>query len=174
MPFDPVAFFADPNKQLVAGAAWQVTGQELSVIAFIDVGGVISSDVQLRGTAERYYADARVLLQIERTEGQGDLRPLSRIEWRPLRGHTNKRHGTNKRLHLKQIRGSHVHGFKMNWNASVAAPWGPNLPIADDPPQDLDSYAALLALAGVEFNITNMADLPMPPWEPLLQLSDGR
>lgn len=171
MPFDPVAFFNDPNKQLVGGAAWEAVGQELRLIAFIDVGGVTSSDVVLRGVAELYHADGRVLLQIERTEGAGNMRPLSRIEWRPVRGHTNKRLGPNKRLHYKQINGSHVHGFAMNWNAALAEPWSPNLPIADAPPQDLDSYAALLAFAGVEFRIENMADLPAPPWEPLLGLS---
>jgi hypothetical protein len=171
MPFDPVAFFADSNKQLVEGATWEVFGQELRLMAFVDVGGLVSRDVVVRGMAELYYPDARVILQVERTEGPGNLRPLSRIEWRPVRGHTNKKLGSNRRLHYKQITGTHCHGFTMNWNASLGEPWAPNVPIADAPPQDLDSYAALLAFASVEFRIQNMADLPAPPWEPLLGLS---
>ena len=171
MLFDPVAFFANPNKRLVEGAIWEVVGQELKLNAFIDVEGVTSPDAVLRGIAELYYPDARVLLQVERIEGPGNLRPLSRIEWRPVRGHTNKKLGPNKKLHFKQIKSTHCHGFSMNWNASLGEAWGPNLPIADAPPQDLDSYAALLAFASVEFRIEGMADLPAPPWEPLLGLS---
>jgi hypothetical protein len=168
MPFDPVAFFASPNNRLVGGATWQVSGQELTLTAFIDVNGVTSPDVVLRGTAELHYPDARVLLQVERSEGAGNLRPLSRIEWNPVRGHTNKKLGGNKRLHYKQITGSHYHGFAMNWNSAADAPWGPNLPIADAPPQHLGTYAALLAFASVEFRIQDLAVLPAPPWEPLL------
>jgi hypothetical protein len=171
MPFDPEAFFEDADKQLVSGPTWQAAGQELELIAYIDVGGITSPDVRLRAMAELHYPDARVLLQIERTEGAGNLRPLARIEWRPARGHTNRRLGPNKRLHYKRIPGSHVHGFKMNWNATAGEPWGPNLPIADEPQQDLNSYMALLATASVEFRIQNMADVPAPPWEPLLGLS---
>ena len=166
MTFDPVAFFAEPNKRLV-GADWSVSGMDLLAIGFIDVDGILSRDVQLRATAELNYPDARVMLQIERTSGPGGERQLSRIDWRPKEGHRNGAQAP-KRLRFSFIAGTHVHSFRLNWNAELGRMRGHNLPIAEAPATDPHNFVALVALAASEFKIRNMADLSPPPWEPLL------
>ena len=168
MTFDPVAFFNDGQKQLVGGD-WAVTGTTLELTSYIESGGVILPDVQLLATADLYIPDARVMLQIQRTVGPGPLRPLSRIEWRPKAGHTNRKIGPH-RLHYKEMPGSHIHRFWDNWVPLEERMLNENLPVADALSAEPESYSHLVAFAAHEFRIANMVDLPPPPWEPLLRI----
>jgi hypothetical protein len=169
MTFDPVAFFDNPDKRLVGGE-WTVKGSNLELVSYIEATGLVSPDVQLLGLAELNIADARVLFQVQLLHGPGPLRPLSRIEWRPLKGHTNRKIGADKRLHYKVITGSHVHSFRKNWVASEGRMVDENLPVADELPTEPKTFAELIAFAADEFRIPNMVELPTPPWEPLLRM----
>jgi hypothetical protein len=162
----PYGILRRPKKRLV-GAEWVVSGTELLAVGYIEIDGVLSPDAQLRATAELNYPDARVMLQIERMSGLGGQRQLSRIDWRPKEGHRNGAQAP-KRLRFGFIAGTHVHSFRLNWNADPGRMRGHNLPIAEAPATDPHNFAALVALAASEFKIRNMADLKPPPWEPLL------
>lgn len=168
MLFDPVAFFIDDQKHLVGGD-WAVVGTTLELSSYIELAGVTTPEVQLLATADLYVADARVMLQVQKTAGPGPLRPLYRIEWRPKAGHTNRKVGP-RRLHYREMPGSHAHRFLDNWVAAEGRMLTENLPVADHLPSEPQTFAELVAIAALEFRIPNMVDLPPPPWEPLLRI----
>jgi len=157
------------TKTLATTPSWEERdSQNLVLLTPLEVDGVVVEGLRLRGAAIRSMQDENVCFQLEyfttRTKAGG---PLARVEWRPLRGHNNKGNGP-KALRHKLITGSHLHCFEENWKQSPAHVMRGELRVALEINPDPSNFRELLALIGREFRISNVQQVPLPPWQPQL------
>jgi hypothetical protein len=173
MPVDLPALF-QAKKFLSINPDWvERDSTFLSLTCPLDLeDGTVIEGFFLRATAMKHRPDRTVAFQLvykpQRRNVEGG--PFARIEWRPLKPHTNKNFGP-PHLRLLTIRGSHYHRFDYNWAHSPAQVRRGNLytaePIDPDPP----NYGDLLAFVEKEFRIQGVSAIAVPPWEAKLELS---
>ena len=164
MPVD-LKNLAEAKKVIPTSRSWVEVGRNyLEWVSPLDIDGVTVAGLQVRLAAFELVPDENVRAQIEHHPPKGKCEPMARVEWRPLAEHNNKGRGPIEHR-FKPFRQTHVHRFDMNWDQQRQRLFSPNLPIAL-PIQDVDSYDKFLDICGVEFRITNMSIVPIPPWRP--------
>jgi len=135
----------------------------LEFIAPLEIDGATIAGLRLRATVIRDMPDRAITCQLEYHRPRQHGAALSRIEWRPLKGHNNKGLGPME-YRYKQIRDCHIHPFDENWRDAAKALRRGNLPIAIPLAPSPDDFAALLERVGKEFNIKGIEIVPVPPW----------
>ncbi len=91
---------------------------------------------------------------------------LMRIEWNPLRPHTNPIKGP-KRLRQLRITGSHIHEFQINYDQRSNGMKEKNLPFAKAIEPNPTSFGSLLKYTERAFKIEGLTkSLEAPPWRP--------
>jgi hypothetical protein len=101
---------------------------------------------------------------VSRQPGRRSI-PLSRICWRSLTGHTNKRSIGPKELAGRRLLPSHYHAFDLNWLPNEGRMRGVNLPLAMNLRDGLDSYEEVRDFVGEAFKISNITVIERPLWE---------
>jgi hypothetical protein len=154
------------QKSIPAQPDWVIGDSDRFALSTpLDVDGVTMPEFLLRGAAMVRRADVDVVLQLERHPFWGSGGPICRMEWNPLRGHTNKGCGP-KSLQFKEMKGSHYHPFELNWEHSEKEVRRGNLPIAMPIDPEPENFRQFLALAGKEFRIKNIQSIGVPEWQP--------
>lgn len=147
------------------GAAANVRGARVKLVATLVAGGVTIEGVSLVAAATASEPDRAVAVQLCVLQG-GKSRPFTRVDWRGT-PHTNR--NPQSPLWMKSLGETHVHRLRDNaflgWPGIVAT--SEDLPIADATPP-LADFSALLAYIGEEFAIENASEIREPPWEPSL------
>jgi len=133
----------------------------------LDIDGQTLQGLYLRLTAHRKFPDQEVTAQLEYQPPFQILTALGRIDWRPLKDHTNPVNGPAKHR-LKRITGSHHHSFALNWIPERSSMRETNLPFAEAINPDPSDFGQLLALVSKEFRISGIDGLPVPTWDLLL------
>lgn len=111
--------------------------------------------------------DADVVFQLEHHPFSEFGGPICRMEWKPLRGHTNKGCGP-KALQFREIRGSHHHPFDLNWAHSEKEVKRGKLPIAIPIEPEPTNFRDFLAIIGKAFKIKNIQLIAVPEWQAVL------
>ncbi len=162
---DDIEAFISAEKTLPAQPDWAIKDSEwLSLSSPLDIDGVTVSGFLLRALAMLRRPDADVVFQLEHhpfTERGG---PICRMEWNPLRGHTNKGCGP-KELQFREIRGSHHHPFGLNWAHSEKSVRRGTLPIAVPLDPEPANFREFLAIVGKAFRIKNIQCIAVPEWQ---------
>lgn len=147
------------------GAAANVRGARLNLVATLEVAGVTLEALSFVAAATKFEPDRAIAMQLCILYG-GKRRPFTRVDWRGA-PHTN-RHPQSPH-HMKSLDETHIHRLSDNailgWPEIVAA--DQDLPIANATPP-LADYTTLVAYIGEEFAIENVNEIREPPWEPLL------
>jgi hypothetical protein len=140
----------------------------IQCVQALDIDGVTVEGLRFRATALLRRPDESVTFQIEylppRRQPRGG--PMSRVEWRPLSGHSNKGRGP---AHLRNVlqTGTHHHHFHECWKDSPNQVRKGNLDIAL-PVEPEPSWDEILVFVGKEFRIEPIEWVPFPPWKPLM------
>ena len=155
-------------KTIPTQPAWTIGDSEwLTLTSPLDVDGVTVTGFQLRATAMLRRPDVDVMFQLEHHPFAEAGGPVCRIEWNPIRGHTNKGCGP-KELWYQEIKTSHCHPFAMNWQHSEKLVRQGILPIAIPLHPNPPNFRELLAIVGKEFRISNIQCVDVPNWQPQL------
>jgi hypothetical protein len=154
------------KKTIVVPHDWDDSDRSMVWTSALDISGITVEGLQIRLTAQRELPDEAVMAQLAYRPPKGKPQQLTRAEWRPLSGHNNKGRGPPK-YRLLEFRQTHIHRFDDNWVPSESRMFSGNLPIAI-PVQDFDSYEKFLDFCAYEFNVLNMAIVPIPSWRPTM------
>lgn len=130
------------------------------------ITGVIEQGFVLHGGYLKEVYDANVTFELNFTiPGQRKRCPIARIDWKALRGgHSNpKRSGIA--VSGQRVSDSHHHAFDLNWVESESRMRFGNLPMAEDIPQEIQSFESLLPFVGKSFRINNIDVVTPPKWE---------
>lgn len=154
------AGYVQSSKTILVPHDWDDSNRSMVWTSALEVDGITVEGLQIRLSAQRELPDEAVMAQLEYRPPKG--KPHQRAEWRPLSGHNNKGRGPPQHRYI-EFRQTHIHRFDDNWLRSETRMLLGNLPIAI-PIQDLDSYDKFLDFCAKEFNVANMAIVPVPPW----------
>jgi hypothetical protein len=167
MPF-PDIMRAD--KMLAQFPGWTEPEVETGYCWFnapLSIGGVVQQGLVLHGGCLKNVPDAHVTFVIQATKpGTRRIIPLARIDWRSVTGgHSNPRRSGSP-VSGKRCTNSHHHAFDLNWlEADGRMRGGNDLPMADDFPQEIQSFEGLLDMVGNLFRINNIEVVSPPKWE---------
>ena len=159
----------EADKQFSAPVSWKVRDDNwMLLVSPLDINGVTIEGLKFRGTARRDRPDEQVTFQLEYfpTNGKYKGGPFSRIDWNPMRPHTNKMIGPVEHQNILQF-GSHNHEFRLNWEHNERHVRGGVLPISTPISPDFN-YNEIVAFVGKEFRISNIHWLPIPEWSETL------
>jgi hypothetical protein len=164
MSFD-LKYLVEVRKSLVVLPKWQVRDSKFfTLVSALDVDGVTVEGLGIRAAALQTMPDRGVMFQLEHAPPHGPSVQLVRIEWNPLRPHTNPNVGPVN-LRLQRIDGSHIHGFTDNWIEGENRMRSGNLPIAFLIEKNPESFQQLLKVIGEVLNIDGIVDIEQPPWK---------
>ncbi len=159
----------EAQKSFPIRPAWKERDRDsLVLVSPLDIDSVTINGLQFRATAVRTRPDESVTFQLEyfpvRRSPKGG--PLARVEWRPLRPHNNKMAGPVEYRNVLQ-KGSHIHGFRLNWDHNNSIIHKGQLPLAI-PLEPEPSYDEVLAFVGKAFRNSNIEWALPPPWVGML------
>jgi|GEM_PF-629825 len=159
------------DKTMATMPEWIGTEDQFTFVVGLDIDRVTQIGLRLRGRCARAYPDENVSFQIEyQFRGISRFVPVARIDWRPLKPHTNRNIGPPA-LRLLRFHGTHLHPFHENhdWMMMNGRPLAESLKAYDLPiatpitPEPAD-LTTLMTLAGRSFTILGMEQIPAPPW----------
>jgi len=154
----------ESQKELAVKPHWVATDSTwFNLAAPLDIGGATVEGLELRAGAVQSLPDRAVRFHLQYHPARGPCNPLCRVEWRPLSPHTNPNKGP-KSLQLRKIKGTHVHGFEMNFLDAEGRMLSGNLPIAEIINPEPNSFQELLAVVGKRLRINDMDQIEPPPW----------
>ena len=134
-------------------------------VALEDEWGITLEGGVFRARAFKHQPDEEVTLQIEFPhDRRRNDNAVERIEWNTSRVHNNKGRGPVHLRYLMQS-GTHLHGFDLNWLEVEQRMRKSNLPIAEPIVEPIQGFTELLAFSKKRFSISNLMELPHPPWE---------
>jgi hypothetical protein len=144
---------------------------KLELIVSLEIENVVQEALILRGTAIEQYPEKNVTFQLEYDPPVEKRTPFHRLDWRPLRPHSNHGQGPS---HLKFVlqEDTHLHDFFENRAIADSAfdPFDPrnNLPVAFPIQPEPPTFNDMLAVLCDHFNIINGNRIPKPAWQPRL------
>lgn len=141
----------------------EADSKRFTLVASLEVDGESIEGLGLRANALITIPDRAVCFQLELHPARGPCVPLARVEWRPLRPHTNPKKGPSE-LQLLRLTGSHVHEFDLNWLEKQGRMRTGNLPVARPVVEDPTNFDSLLVLVQKEFRINSLKAVQPPPW----------
>lgn len=153
-------FSIRPDWKKSANDGW------LRLVVPLDIDGVTVEGLRLGMYCRQSMPDQSVTLQVEYFPPKRSAKggPLCRIEWRPMRPHNNKGMGPQE-FQFLPISGCHHHSFDLNWRHAQRQVQKGGLPIAVPIGVNLTTFDEVLAFAGNEFRIKDLASVSPPPWE---------
>ena len=128
----------------------------------LDIDGVTIGGLELRGQALRSVPDRAVCFQLQHFPAKGTTMVLSRVEWHPVRPHTNPKAGPDH-LQLQRFHCSHIHRFEDNWLPKQDRTRA-GIKVAEPLVPDPTTFQELLMLVGKEFNISGIDKIEAPSW----------
>src|SRR6476620_2471785 len=106
------------NKALHGVPVWRERNRDaLDFSVPLEIEGVTVEALTLRGHALKSIADRDLIFQLEYHHALIIGGPVARIEWHPLRPHSNRGLGPKEFRHIIQDK-SHHHRFDLNWRHS--------------------------------------------------------
>ena len=152
------------QKRLAIAPRWQQIGasrSEMSSALLID--GVAIEGLEVRAKALLDKPERGVTFNLLFHPANSRCIQLIRIEWNPLRSHTNPLSGIPEIAGML-IKGTHIHHFEDNWLHDNACMRERNLPFAR--PVDLNpaSFADLLVLVSDTLRVDGITSLEAPSW----------
>lgn len=140
----------------------------LTVVVPLDIGGITIEGLRFKAVAFKNMPEEAVTFQLEYYDPRRRGGAMSRIEWRPIKGHTNKNCGPAE-LRNVPITGSHIHPFPDNWAHSAGEVRKGGLPIAIPILEPLQTFEDSIDFAAKAFNLSGLEFVRRPQWElPLL------
>ncbi len=168
-PFHPLV---SAEKRLSLAAVWTPADPEdgySEFVAPLEIAGVTIQGLSLRGGCYAHLPGEAMMFQLE--IGHASVRtriPLMRLDWRPLTAsHKNPRKGSAAHAG-RQIFGSHLHTFDLNWVEENGAMRAGNLPFAIEVSPDPRGFAEILDFVQKHFRISKVELIPEPNWSPRL------
>jgi len=134
----------------------------------LDIDGITTAGLDFCAYAMTELPDEEVVVQLQYKPAKGRSFPFCRIEWRPIRDHSNNGKGPPE-LKLLKFRSTHIHPFDLNSDPSNGRMRGHNLPIAVPIKKEPKDWKEFLDLTGKEFRISNVDWVPLPPWQPRIR-----
>jgi len=168
MDEDLVALY-ESKKRFPLRPIWRPRDKHtIQCVQALDIGGVTTEGLRFRATALVQRPDESVTFQLEYTPPRRQPRggPLSRIEWRPLTAHSNKRRGPRELWDVIQ-KGTHHHDFHACWSENPAEVRKGNLGISF-PLEPEPTWDEILVFVGETFRIGPIDWVPYPPWKPVI------
>lgn len=153
------------QKHMIGSAVWlERDGTRVETSILIGMNGRIIEGLTLRASALVTMPDQAVSINLLYQPGSRSCTNLMRIEWNPLRPHTNPMKGP-KRLKGLTIDTSHIHSFGVNFDQRANDMKGKNLPFAERIDPNPSEFKDLLVFAERTFKVEGLAsNLPIPPW----------
>jgi hypothetical protein len=173
-PEDELRRLAHGRKTIVGPLTWKTRPYKHSVEAFLIrplcCEGVIEAGLDIRALALSNEPDRNLMFQVEFEPTPGVRFHLLRLEWRPLKPHTNKGIGPIEHRWRRLL--DHHHPFDENAEIGLAS-FLPekNLPIGVPLATEAQTFPEVLAILGSLFNIDNASEIPAPPWQYTLEIS---
>jgi hypothetical protein len=152
------------RKELTVVTGWTPSGRGVSLVSSFDIDGVTQEGARFRATALPAFPDRNVVLQLEFHPPTGRGGTFVRIEWRPLRAHSNRGLGPPK-YRFRLIGGSQLHSFELNKALGFSMMVRDNLPIAIPLEPEPPDFVTFLNVAGKLFHIIDLDRIPFPPWQ---------
>ncbi|MBF0306511.1 MAG: hypothetical protein HQL41_12775 [Alphaproteobacteria bacterium] len=158
------------EKSIAVFPGWSVPEKGSGAVWFdapLEIGGVVEPGLVLHGTALLYAPDCNVALELV---ARGTLTrkriPLTRIDWRSLRGgHSNQRGRNCGEWSRVRVGHTHIHPFDMNWVVQEERMRGVNLPCAKPIDRALHTFEDVSAYSGKELRINNIDIVTRPKWD---------
>lgn len=146
--------WAEPHK--ADGCTWFNTP--------LEIDGDIVPRLVLHGEATLSEPDRHVSfeLRLEKAPGRRKV-PITRLDWRSLDGHSNRRFCADRRWSGVRVDDTHYHDFWLNYSEQDGR-LRPNLPCARNLQQELSDFNEVLAFVGESFGINNIDVVPRPHW----------
>ena len=116
MALDLAQFFAASKMLTDPHAGWETreATDRLVWVGTLDVDYVTVEGALLRFDLPRSLEERDITIQLEHKAIASHTKHISRIDWRPIHEHDNKRRGPEE-FRLRKISASHVHTFEHNW-----------------------------------------------------------
>ncbi len=130
------------------------------------IAGVVEQGLVLHGGYLKRVPDANVSFELRASKpGVKRTVPISRIDWRAVRGgHSNPRRPGSP-VSGKRVSDSHHHSFTLNWLEAESRMRKGNLPMAEDIEQEIQTFESLRRETGILFRINNIDLVQLPKWE---------
>lgn len=145
---------------------------EIEFLTPLAIQGLTIGGLFLRGSCLERFPDQEIMLQLEvGSPGVRTRHALIRLEWRPLREpHKNPRLAAADQSKPgystvpREVWGTHVHPFDMNWVPQNDAMRSGNLLYAIEIRPDFQDYQSLLDHAKFLFKINVLERIERPLW----------
>ncbi|MCB8875750.1 hypothetical protein [Acidisoma silvae] len=154
-------FIVDQWKLISGAVEWSLpSNPESGTIGFLAplaIEGVTIAEFALRGRAYAHQPNEAITLQVEVGVSNSRTREaLVRLDWRPLSP-------IHKNPDKRQIYGTHIHPFALNWSETELRMLTNNLPWATVSEDPVD-FLGPLKLGKKLFKISDIEKIPEPPW----------
>jgi hypothetical protein len=159
------------DKRLPTAVGWiERESDYLELVSTVEIHHVAVQGLRLRLTARRSMPDEAVTCQLEYHERRKLGGAFSRVDWKPIHRHPNKRIGPPVLWNV-WFNGTHHHEFHINWAYAASRVRRGDLPIAIGIPNEPQNFDELLAFLAKELRIDGLGSIPRPPWQAVLPLS---
>ena len=157
------------DKSLAQFIGWSEPESETGYCWFnapLIIGGVVEQGLVLHCGCLKHVPDAHDTFQIQVTKpGTRRHLPLARVDWRSVTGgHSNPRRSGSP-VSGKRCSSSHHHSFDLNWLEQESRMRSGDLPMANDIPQQIQTFEEVRDLVGNLFGINNISIVQPPKWE---------
>jgi hypothetical protein len=164
--FSEASRILDANKRLGRVPKWAIDNPKwLEIVSPLLIGGEAPMGLRLRCKALKQFPNEAVTIQLEIAQGRARHSAIWRIEWRPLRPHTNPYKGAAKELHGMRIAGSHEHCLPDNHVPDTDRILSEGIRLARPITPDPQTFEDLLAYAKGCLKISDLEAIPPPDWQ---------
>lgn len=152
------------DKVIQGRPKWQERdSQRLELTAALSVNSIVIEGLEIRAKAFSTRPERGVCFNLQYFPGHSACTQLCRVEWNPLRPHTNSLNGPDNLAGLF-IEGSHIHEFADNWIGSEGVMRIKNLPMAKPINPNPGDFGQLLDFLTTSLKIANMHVIEQPSW----------
>jgi hypothetical protein len=160
-------FLFESEKSLLLSPTWAEPHKSDGCTWFnapLEIDGDVVPGLVLHGEATISEPDRHVSLELrlEKTPGRRKT-PISRLDWRSIDGHSNKRFCADRRWSGVRVDDTHYHDFWLNFSETDGR-LREALPCARNIEEDLNDFNEVLVFVGKSFGINNIEIVPRPDW----------
>jgi hypothetical protein len=154
------------GKTLTTQVRWVDTHGDLRFTATLDSEGVTVEGLTLFGRASASLPGTAVTFGLRWAKTPGRYDHFDRLDWKPSHVHNNKGLGAPE-WRFRPFQTSHHHSLVLNAATEVGLlnAMADNLPVAEPVIPEPANWEAILALVGERWNITDLINVPYPPWQ---------
>jgi hypothetical protein len=152
------------EKSIVFTPKWVEVGSRFELSFPLQIEETVVEGLEVRAKALKEFPDRAVCFNFQYHPANEPCVPLTRIEWNPLRDHTNPIDHSHPLSGLECGKHSHIHKFSDNWLEHSQRMRTRNLPFAALIEPNPATFAGLLDFVSGATRIKGIGLIETPPW----------